>query len=373
MSLGSAVAGEMSSSGGHASMGGKMPLPTSIKVTQDDDRSIFDTIWGIPTLIEDAGPINELSLIGRYHGQYHVLDADDLGDDSDWDNRRWRAGFAAELFDAVELEVQFNLDEDADRFVKNLEDVYLGIALSDSLDLALGKMKPDASREYNTSSKRIKTIERSLLANQVAPNKIWGANLSGECGEFGWELGAYAGDLDGDWNFSEFNAGYLYNAAVSFGDVKVSYLYNDGDEGNNGASDYDGVASVSYVNYGKKGYDGVGLFAEAIYANGDSDAYGVTLMPSYMLTEQLEVVLRYHLAASDDDSGLRLQKRYDRAADNLGTDDGDLYHGIYGGLNYYINSDKLKVMAGVEYSNMDLDDGDSYSGVTFLGGVRIYF
>ena len=50
-----------------------------------------------------------------------------------------------------------------------------------------------------------------------------------------------------------------------------------------------------------------------------------------------------------------------------------LIHAIYGGVQYFIYGDKLKLMAGAEWSRLNGDTGDSYDGFTFLTGVRVSF
>jgi len=370
-----ATAGEMSYTTASGSAG-KQTIANLGDAATFEESSLLDNLWALPTLYKGDGAIlQEFGLIGRYHGTYYDVDGDDQGSDDGWDNRRQRLGFSAALFNQLDLEVQFNVDyaQESDRFFKNIEDVAIEWSGIEGLGLAIGKFKPTVSREYNTSSKRIKTIERSLFVNQVVPEKVWGASTDVEVGGLDVQVGAFAGDLDGDWDFSEFNAGYLLNAAVDFGDVRLSYLYNDGNEGNTGAEDYDNIVSLSYVNYGKKGYEGLGLFAEAMYADGDSSGYGITLMPSYMITDQLEAVVRVHHAGSDESDGLTVQKRYDRKVSDLSSKVGDQYIGVYGGLNYYINGDKLKLMGGVEVGSFDQDNGDSLDVVSLMAGVRIYF
>lgn len=360
----SVTAGEIAASS-------KQPVPEAAAV---EEKSLCDTIFGMTKLYEGDNPfIQEFKLIGRYHGQYFYADADEQGDAEYWDTRRWRAGFSMDFFNDFEFKATFNLDHEGDRFFENIEDMVLKYGGIEGVDVAIGKMKPTAGREFNTSTKQIKTIERSLITNQVLPAKIWGVAIGTEVSGLGIDLGGYAGDLDGDWDFSEFDAGYLLNAAVTWNDVRLSYLYNDGDPGNSGAKDYDHIVSLSYVNYGKKGYEGLGLFAEGIYATGDDDVWGVTLMPSYMITDRLEGVLRLHVAGSDGDSGLTAQKRYDRQVDALTSSKGDQYVGAYAGLNYYLCGDRLKLMGGVEYGSFDQDNGDSLDVWSVMGGVRIYF
>ena len=54
-----------------------------------DSVSTYDRIWAVPVLYEnpDHQVIQSFSLIGRYHGQYWSVNADQ-GDAADWENRR---------------------------------------------------------------------------------------------------------------------------------------------------------------------------------------------------------------------------------------------------------------------------------------------
>jgi hypothetical protein len=47
----------------------------------------------------------------------------------------------------------------------------------------------------------------------------------------------------------------------------------------------------------------------------------------------------------------------------------DLYNAVYAGLQYFICEDKLKLMTGVEWSDLD-GGGDSW---TYFAGIRAYW
>jgi hypothetical protein len=57
-------------------------------------------------------------------------------------------------------------------------------------------------------------------------------------------------------------------------------------------------------------------------------------------------------------------------ADNSGR--GDSYNAFYGGIQYFIYGDKLKLLAGTEWARLS-GNGDTYDGFTFLTGVRFSF
>ncbi len=152
--------------------------------------SMFDSLWALPVLYSDkSNPIvQRLALIGRYHGQYYKVDGDEFGSDSDWDNRRTRLGVKIDLLRMVSFEGQMNIDVDNNRsgFFDSVEDLYVDIKPSDSFGLWIGKHKPYLTYEWNTSSNRIKTIERSLLVNQISPDKIYGVTAFGKARGLTW-------------------------------------------------------------------------------------------------------------------------------------------------------------------------------------------
>jgi len=344
--------------------------------------SMFDSLWALPELYSDkSNPIvQRLALIGRYHGQYYKVDGDEFGSDSDWDNRRTRLGVKIDLLRMVSFEGQMNIDVDNNRsgFFDSVEDLYVDIKPSDSFGLSIGKHKPYLTYEWNTSSNRIKTIERSLLVNQIIPDKIYGVTVFGKGRGLTWRGGLFSGTYTDRWELPDFDGGYLLNASLACevgkrGQVRLDYLYNDGDRRNF-------VATKPYEHSFSLNYSGtfqrLGVIADIIYAAGSDevpDVWGIVLMPYYKITDKLEGVFRYTYADSDAGDGIRLASRYERRVDKLGADRGENYHSAYLGANYYIYGDKLKLMGGVEYSTAELRDGTDWNSWTWFGGVRLYF
>jgi phosphate-selective porin OprO and OprP len=353
-----------------------------IEGKKTSSASVFDTLWALPVLYSDkSNPVvQRLALIGRYHGQYYTVDADELGNDSDWDNRRARIGVKAEFFRMISFEGQMNVDVDNDRsgLFDSVEDLYVDIEPSGDFGLSIGKHKPYLTREWNTSSNRIKTMERSLLVNQIIPDKIYGVTAFGRGGGLLWRGGVFSGTYTDRWELPDFDGGYLLNASLGYdtgkrGQVRLDYLYNDGDRLNFVATKpYEHSLSLNYNGtFGK-----LGVTFDLIYAAGSGevpDVWGIVLMPYYAITDKLEGVFRYTYADSDAGNGIRLASRYERRVDNLETDRGENYNSFYLGANYYIYGDKLKLMTGVEYSTADLSKGAGWDSWTWFGGVRFHF
>jgi hypothetical protein len=82
-------------------------------------------------------------------------------------------------------------------------------------------------------------------------------------------------------------------------------------------------------------------------------AIGLNVQPSIFLTRNIQVVGRYQIAVSDEDRGLRAQRRYERPA---GLDRGELYQAGYVGADYYVAAHRLKLMVGLEYARLDSHD-----------------
>lgn len=111
----------------------------------------------------------------------------------------------------------------------------------------------------------------------------------------------------------------------------------------------DGLASALILTQGP-----ASMVTEATLGFDDNkgDGYGLNLQPGWFLTRRMQVVGRYQIAGSNEDNGLKAQRRYERG---VGLSTGDFYQAAYFGINYYILEHRMKVMTGVEYSEMDGD------------------
>ncbi len=138
------------------------------------------------------------------------------------------------------------------------------------------------------------------------------------------------------------------------------------------------VVSLWYE--GQAGPFGAGL--ELIGADGLDDrpaVFGLTAMTTWLFARDVlrkgdafQAVLRYQFDASNGDNGLQVQQRYEQEVVPDGR--GDRYNAVYAGIDYLIYGNHLKLMNGVEYSEMDsAHDRTVFSGWPFLTGVRLYF
>lgn len=357
-----------------------------------DKAPVVEKPWTIcnifdhSTLYEnDSNPvIQSFALAGRYHGQWYSSDSNH-GSETDWENRRWRTGWKAKLFQDFEFAGQFNLKTDYDesgRFVESFEEATIKWSTSDEFYVSVGKQKARVTNEWTTSSNSILTFERALLVEQIRPEKLGGVVVGGKVDKLAWETGLFTGTWSNDgWALPDFNGGLAALAKVSYQVTKETrvgfdYFWADQDEVGLASGAIEEYENTFSFNTQSK-WGRWGLLTDLIFATGTDDVrhgdvFGVIITPSYNITDKLQGVFRYQYAASDSDEGLRLRSRYERpAVDNGFSEYGDSYHAFYAGLNYRICEDKLKLMAGLEYSTMN-GDAD-YSGWTYMTGIRLSY
>ena len=94
-------------------------------------------------------------------------------------------------------------------------------------------------------------------------------------------------------------------------------------------------------------------------------------MPTYQHSEKIQWVARYTYLNSSDNNGVRLG-RYESS---VVSDRGDKYQELYGGVNWFLNSHKLKLQAGIQYAKMDdnANDGGAYGGWGLTVAMRSYW
>jgi phosphate-selective porin OprO/OprP len=329
--------------------------------------------------------IQSFSLKGVYQGQYWGVNARE-GNASGWENRRIYLGAGAEFFHQLNVQVRVKIGETFDPVYDGLHTAFLKWTPSQSVSLSLGRLSyfSFAGPEQSESSTRISTFERGLVVNQVMPQEIVGALLQGKQGRFSGHAGIVSGSTTK--TFTDFAGGFGVLAGVSYdlplfyerGSLNLEYVFNNGNSANNALKPYGNVVSLWYE--GQAGPFGAGL--QLVGADGLDDrpaVFGLTAMTTWLFARDVlrkgdafQAVLRYQFDASNGDDGLQVQQRYEQEVVPNGS--GDRYNAVYAGINYLIYSNRLKLMNGVEYSEMDsAHDRTVFSGWTFLTGVRLYF
>ncbi len=348
----------------------------------------FDFLWSVPVIYEnDDNPyIQKVAFTGRYHGQVWGINSD-FGSASGWENRRQRVGGVVEFFRTFDASITFNLNFDGEntgRFVQDYEDFRLRWRPNKMFNLEVGLYKVPITNEWRESSNRIVTIERSNFINTAVPNKLGGVLATGEFAtgeESGVTYGAgvYSATRDEDWAYPTFDGGAVFYGGVGYNfnehhTVRFDNAITNESPANNAVRPYNYTAALSYK--GDFLDSRLGLQSDLVTAIGQDeqpDLFGIIILPTFDLTEKVQLVGRYQYLVSDEENGVRLQSRYERRAPDLPISSGNNYHALYGGVNYYIYKDRLKVMYGMEYSHMELQQGGGFNSLTIVGALRVWF
>jgi len=331
--------------------------------------------------------IQELKFFGRFQWQAGSVDAEGFNgmdyDDDFTEIRRFRIGTQVKFFNHFKLKVNANLEDggpnDHSFGYHSLDEAKLTYSRDDWY-VTYGRQKFTFSQEAHTSSKKIKTIERSNISNYFyGSRRPTGVTFGGKKGGITGSFSVFS--TDEDIELAQWGEGLAYYANLQFeaanGTINLDFLYNEA--GNGDVDTFDGIEWGVSAAYTTKMGDWE-LMANILYGektDGDS-VYGVVIMPSvYLIEDRLEFVARYQYAASDDDN-LKLTSRYARRADNIGGKGvlgakGSENHTLYAGLNWYLCGNNSKFQLGVEYETLDNENGDDADATTLWAAYRMYF
>ena len=102
---------------------------------------------------DDASAVlQELWVLGRYHGQYHWSDGDS-GEDSGWEHRRFRVGGQARLFQKLTLHAQMVSGSDFEPFYNGFTELWASWRFNDAATLTIGQQKHRFTHDRNVSSR----------------------------------------------------------------------------------------------------------------------------------------------------------------------------------------------------------------------------
>ena len=325
-----------------------------------DSLSLGDRLENLGRIYKNADDpvLQELWLLGRFHGQYHWTNGS-AGDDEGYETRRFRLGAQAKLFNKLTLHAQMVSGSDIAPFYNGFTELWAQWSFSDALNLTVGQQKHRFTHDRNVSSRYINYLERSMLTNMFGLDYTPAVTLSGTIDKWAYYTGVFSNATGRNMGraFTELDTGWSYIASVtrdlgtSLGTdtahLNFGYLYSDAKGETTNLDRFEqGVSSALILTDGP-----ADLVTElTLGVGGDrGTAYGINIQPGYFITDNIQVVARYQLAASADADGLRAQRRYEREA---GLDRGDLYQAAYFGVNYYIAKHRIKLMTGIEYATM---------------------
>jgi phosphate-selective porin OprO and OprP len=368
------------------------------EVPTDD---LWNNLWTLPTLYKNpANPyVQDLALIGQIQTQYAYGSENDgsygtadLPEAQRWGNievRRFRLGLRAKMFGKLSFLNLMDLNADFEpRIYKRTPENYFTWTENDAFQLSAGKTELKFDREQEYSSKEFPLFERTALGNMFYGGELTGVWASGKGIAGGWLyfLGIYDNDRQDEWTDFEGGTiilskiGYNYTKATGLdqAECKLQLLHNTEPGFRESPNE---LASPQYSNCLSLSNEIVkgpyGLTVEALWGdgeNGRADVFGVSAMPFWYITDKLQWISEFELAASPQENGIILPARYEALAPATGDDSGDNYFSAYTGLTYYVRGHDLKLMSGVKYSHMTGGTGGGdFNDWTWLAGMRIAF
>lgn len=308
----------------------------------------------------DSNPyVQEVWALGRYHGQYWDSEGS-AGGDHGYEDRRFRIGGQARVFNNLTLHAQMVSGSDFEPFYNGFTELWAGWRFDDALVLTVGQQKHRFTHDRNVSSRYLNHLERSLLTNMFGADYTPAVTLSGRVRRWSYYGGVFSNATGRDIEeaFTSLDSGYSLLATVTrdVGDLipldsaflNTSLVHSNANKKATNLNRFEqGLACALILTEGP-----LSLITEitAGFGSADADAIGINLQPGFFVTRRLQAVARYQFASSNGDEGLRAQRRYEREA-NLRS--GDFYQAGYLGLNYHLAEHRVKLMTGIEYAALD--------------------
>lgn len=369
------------------------------------------------TLYEDADNplVQKFKVFGRLHYQYGTLDGTTAGQDFTYDAdqiRRFRTGIGGNFLDHLDLYAEAEIGNDRRprggdfniRFQHMWQfKVHFDAKKAFDLDgldmfkIGVGSREINMSYEWVTSSKRIKTVERSAIANKIWAYNSEFANPTGVWTELGldpveWTLGVFSTTQD-DW-IAPFDDGELYYTKMKWDlregegsdtDLRLAAFYQDvsvDEEVLAAGVEWTTALSLQH----KTGpwelhVEGVvGDNGDQSNAAREGDFWGLVFMPSYwILEDSLEAAFQIQYQGASESEGIRLNSRYARRAGvrdgipSVENGRGDEQLTFYAGLNKLLCGHQHKVMIGVEYDTLSSEGDEIYRGWMAFVAYRTYW
>ena len=378
---------------------------TEPKKPEATEQSCLDKLWSYPVLYrnKDNPVLEEFVLTGRFQLDYFNVDSNKpdtkttKGNDDFTEVRRFRLGIDSWWADR-HVQVKATVDTSlrsysgthtyaTSVFYNRMTDLFVNFRLNDGLNFRVGKFEPHFGYDREFSDNDQKFFERGFFDEQVfnktGNDYLSGVSLSGKIDNWGYQVAAFSDDVNKE--FGLFHGGYSYLGEISYNFAKsmgadkalwaFDYLHMDNQPRANVFNTMNNAAAT-YFDY-KKGRFCV--VTQLGYGNGSSlgaaskgDIYSVMVMPSYLITDKLELITRYQYGTSSTPNGISTLNRQQKIT---GTSTGDTYNAGYVGLDYYVYGQKLKLMVGEEYAELTggTGKGAGYKGWTTLVGFRLYW
>lgn len=371
--------------------------------------SPLDAVWSRAVLYENPDDpwLQQLAIMGLFdfRGSWGEVDVEG-GNPVDLDmarTRRARLGARMKIFGNTEIEAVGEMAGSAD--FQRIERLKARTQLPADTAVEYGKFRPRFGIEGSKDPSQLLTPERSLLTSMLMPTETLGVWVNHQRKQWNYGLGWFSGDNDRfipgfDGNgFLTANLAYDGVERTEDGGVMRSrwtldYIFNLENGPSRALPRYQagGLTAVNgpqgpIVNPAFRHLFATGIELEGerfgfegefILSNGDLNAWGMTLTPSYWaIPERLNIVARYHYADTDQAAGLvgGLGVGSDPLFDASPLFVGDEFHSFYLGANLHLYQDKMILMNGVEYARMKDESGAGFhsDGWIWHSGARISF
>ncbi|MFO7937105.1 MAG: porin [Kiritimatiellia bacterium] len=347
---------------------------------------------------KESDVFQSIAFTGRLHGDlYSFSDNDDNKlEDAVW--RRFRFGAKAEIFQDFTLHTEMDLDMNEadsgqwDKFYLRLTDSYIKWDKYEEATVKVGKQSAGFTLDGATSSKKLITPERNIVAGNFwfGTEYFTGTSVYGDIDEWNYKAGLFS--ASGEAEYGHFDSGYfglfsLGRKTGEKGDLRLDYVYNDPDYSSS-HSDYKGGNAVGTANhdhvlalvYEQMLSDRLGVRSDIAASQGikdnsngidQSDLVGLSITPFYNFTDDLQLVVQYAGVTSlEGDADVQMSRYAYRNADKTKA---ETAHNILLGFNWYIYGNKLKWQNAVEYSYAEnmRSAGDDYHGYGFTSALRL--
>ena len=356
------------------------------KLTGD---TALDRAWSAATLYKDNGNpvLEEFDLTGRVQLDYFNVDSN-KGQNDFYEIRRLRWG--VDTFWANRLiEVKATWDSNPRSFntpsiyYNRMTDLWVTFHFCDAFNLRVGKFEPHFGYDRQFSDTQQVFFERSFFDDQVFNNTandyVTGVSASGKIGKWGYQAAVFSDHVNQEFGYFDGGTSILteisYDFAADLNADKALWAFDYMHMNNSAEANVFNTMQNAVATYFDYHVGDWGLVTQLGYGDGiatKGNIFEFMVMPTYLITKQLELVTRYQLGLASQSNGITTLNRQEKT---VGKFTGDTDNIFYVGLNYYIYGQKFKFMAGEQYDKLTGGTGAhaDFDGWTTLVGMRMYF